>query len=50
MKQNSPTDTVVEELMQRYVANGIEQDEAIFQNENEKFKGLFGKWLPLKRN
>lgn len=48
MKQNSPTDSVVEGLLQRYVENGIEQDEAIFQNENQKFRILFREMVALE--
>lgn len=37
------------DLLQRYVANGVEQDEAIFQNENEKFKRLFREMVALEK-
>ena len=37
------------DLLQRYAENGIDQDKAIFRNENPKFRALFREMAALEK-
>lgn len=41
MKRESLNQLATKRLLQRYAENGVEQDEAIFNDENQKFKRLY---------